>query len=61
MMKRKNASESWTLLKALADWLTSPKVICPAKSRGACTTSGSGVMIWVIARFQPSSAKLRDT
>ena len=42
------------LRNALEDWVTSPNEIWPANSRGAWTTSGSGVMIWLIVWFQPS-------
>jgi hypothetical protein len=47
--------------KALEDWVTSPRSIWPLNSRGAWMTSGSGLMIWLIDKFQPVSAMVRFT
>ncbi len=43
----------WMLPNAADDWLTSPKVISLANSRGACTIQGSGLMTWLTVVFQP--------
>ena len=41
--------------------MTSPRSIAPENNRGAWMTSGSGLMIWLIVRFQPVSAMVRFT
>ncbi len=49
------------LLNAVAVWVTSPKAISPANSRGAWMASGSGTMICVTDQFQPLKMMVRRT
>ena len=49
------------LPNAADDWVTSPKVISLANSRGACTIKGSGLMTWLTVVFQPVNPIVRAT